>query len=278
MSTAPPEHQSTTEPGNCPARGGVGTTVGSAAAPQSVPGTVVEPAAGRRKATAHNSDRLPEPAWTRSAEICLRCNYSLHGLAAPGLCPECGTPYVAQQLLLAGVAKQSRATPLGRRLAWAAVGGGLLLFALIWPLLLMFNFVALLIVIIALVGGLIALLVTGRRERRGTERFVITPAGIARIPLRIQPGTDGFDSVMIPWDGSNCVQITRISTVWRSLRIGTADSTGRMRAVIFDAGFRCPDAAAPEVEAVIKDMVRASLAARDPATAESVGETGRTPP
>jgi hypothetical protein len=156
---------------------------------------------------------------------------------------------------LAGVPRHSDSVPLGRRLAWGVtVTGGVLyfyfaalIFLLFWPLALL--------CLVALVGSLIWLLVTGPRDRRGVERFVFSSAGVARLPLVHEPGLK-LDTAFEPWTGEEAVELRRISGVWRRLRIDRRrGARGGHGGTIFDAGVRCPDAVAPGITSALERYI-----------------------
>ncbi len=217
---------------------------------------------------------LQDPVWTDSADLCVGCGYSLHGLAAPGRCPECGAAYGTGQLVLTGIVHRSRSISVGRRVAWIAVVTCAVLLSVFWAVLLILQVLLLIGLIAATLGGAIALWVTGPRERSGVERLVITPAGVARVALRANSERAKLDTLLTPFDGANSVEVTRVSPVWRRLRVRvvTKDASGKANVrQVFDAGFRCPDSHAPEVERVVREFLQAALAARaggpTPATA-----------
>lgn len=215
---------------------------------------------------------LPDPRWDATSKFCAACGYSLDGLGEAGACPECGTRYSAFQLVLAGVPnrKSNRFTP--RSLAWGVVVVGWMLHAYGWGLEMLFSRWLVLVVTAALAAGLIWLIATGKRERQGLERFIVTPTGIQRVPFKFDAGSDGFDAVFIPWDGADGVELRRISNVWRRLRIGTRHGA-RLRRIVFDAGIRCPDSMAAQVQALIAQALAGEVPAADLA-----GASGTTPP
>lgn len=197
---------------------------------------------------------LPDPIWTDRASICVACGYSLEGLPAPGACPECGSAYDARQLILAGVPNSNSGSSIPRRLAWAAVVVIGVAHTLLWPVQLALNWTVLVAVTAGLAGAVAYLLVTGPRDRGGTERFVVTPAGIWRTPPSANLTETGRGSALVPWEGADGVESKRISAVWRRLRIGHR-SGGRLGRVVFDAGIRCPDARVGEVLATIEQCM-----------------------
>ncbi len=183
---------------------------------------------------------LPDPAWTEGASICVGCGYSLDGLAAPGVCPECGAPFEARQLVLAGVPNSMRAGSGWRRAAWAVLIVLLGVHSQTWILTFRLGWWVPLAILAMLLAGVVWLLVTGPRERGGTERFVITPAGITRVATKLQAGASSVDSIFIPWGKADAVHLKRVSPFWKRLRVGTV--SGRtITEIQFDAGVRCPD-------------------------------------
>lgn len=202
---------------------------------------------------------LADPRWTAADPICIACQYQLAGLASEGLCPECGTAYTARRLELQGIPSAISGGKWWRRLVWIGlivVGGVLSQF---WPFLLLlgggFGAWAALFVFVLLVVGIIAMIATSKRERRGSERLIFTPAGIGQLPLK--PAAEGVqvDSVFMPWGAANSVELKRVSAFWRTLRIGAVARPGAPMTPIFRAGVRCPDAAAEEVTRYLLAMI-----------------------
>jgi hypothetical protein len=199
---------------------------------------------------------LPDPDWTDAAIACTGCGYSLRGLPVPGRCPECGHGYEARQLILAGIpAAIAPGSPM-RGIAWAAIITLGVVQAYTTMLQVAFlHWTVPLGLVTLIVGAVVAMLLTGPRERRGTERFCITPAGLARLPAHFDPASARFDNAMIPWSSCDAVDLKRISPVWRRLRIGRAAPNGKLTDVRFQAGIRCPDAAADIVLSTIRQYL-----------------------
>ena len=210
---------------------------------------------------------LPDPDWTDAAIACTGCGYSLVGLPVPGSCPECGQEYEARQLILAGIpAVTSGASSPLRSLAWAAI----LILGVIHAYTVMIQFMLLpwvipLALTLLLAGAIAAMLLSGPRDRRGTERFCITPSGLARMPRKFDPATTRCDNACIRWADCDAVELQRISAVWRRLRIGRQAPSGRLTDIRFQAGIRCPDAAADIVLTTIRGYLAPAQSPARPA-------------
>lgn len=196
---------------------------------------------------------LPDPHWMDVPETCMQCGYSLRGLEAPGRCPECGAEFDRRSLVLAGVAQGQRGGSVARRAAFWIIAASALIMSQTIFLALLFAWWLALVMIAVVVGGLAWFWITGPRERRGAERFIITSTGIARVPL---VGNDMKDRLFVPWADADAFALTRISPFWRRIRIGRRTARGKIANVRFDAGIRCPDAMAPDVEAALQSLLQ----------------------
>jgi hypothetical protein len=201
---------------------------------------------------------LPDPAWA-APEFCVCCGYCLTGLTPPGRCPECGAPFVEKQLVLYGVPRSAAGTSVARRVAWVVLIIATGICSQTWILLLRFSWVLAGTIGTAIVGGLIALVLTSRRERGGAERLVVSPLGMVRVPLADPAERERLDSVVVPWAGARSVELKRISPVWYRLRVGTFAPGGALTGVILDAGIRCSDAQAADVRQTIEWYLRLAL-------------------
>ncbi|TVQ33560.1 MAG: hypothetical protein EA376_01985 [Phycisphaeraceae bacterium] len=206
------------------------------------------------------SQPLSDPVWSETPDHCLWCSYPLVGLTAPGRCPECGVWFDAHVLTLCGVPASSAGAPVWRRAAWLAViGAGLIYFYVGWAFLLFISPILAGATGLAILGALVVLVVISPRERRGAERFIFTHRGVVRAPLKQGRHASGADTILIPYDDANAVELKRVSFFWRKLRIGVASGRGaRMSGFAFRAGVRCPDDYEERVRHHIEALLQAA--------------------
>lgn len=200
---------------------------------------------------------LPDPQFTAQESGCLACAYPLTGLGAAGSCPECGAAYGGDVVVLHGVPGRVSAGPLWRRLVWVAITVVAVLFSQLFVVLLISPATRVVagVLFLALAGGVIAMLATSRRERAGSERMIFTQAGIRQMPMRGHDTSPDRVEAFMEWGLANAVELRRVSPFWRRVRIGYVSAPGRRMTLIFDAGVRCPDDAAPRVEALLAQFV-----------------------
>lgn len=197
---------------------------------------------------------LPNPEWTGHSVICIGCEYSLAGLVAPGICPECSTPFDKDQVLLHGVIYSHGGSP-ARRLSWLTYlafavpyvwfGWAMVIpFAGLWGSLVGFGIV---------VAWGAVLLITNPRDRKGTQRFVIGRSGIATLPGTAQTDTTTLHASLIPWDAVASIQLQRISSNWKRLRVRPSARGSHVRHRLI-AGFRCGDEDAARIQQMIDEL------------------------
>lgn len=146
-------------------------------------------------------------------------------------------------------------------MAWGVLIGSALVYLNLLGVFLMLSWQASLAIAAAIMIGVVTMLVTSPRERRGRERFIFSSAGVARVPL-IETRPDGrVDSLFTPWGHSNNVTVRRHSAFWRRLTIGYRFGSGRRPVnMVFDAAVRCTDADEPRVLATIQSYLTPSRA------------------
>lgn len=199
------------------------------------------------------AETLPDPAWQSTPGVCLRCAYDLKDLAAPGVCPECAWAFDASCLLVYGI-PETGGGPLWRRFAWAALGLVTVILMTIWPVLFLMWWPAPLLVLAACGGGIFYLLSTSKRERRGTERLLFSPSGLARAALKLTEDGRAEEGIVVPWGAGAAVSIERIGPFWAKLSLVTHTDDGRQST--FRAGIRCPQAMIPTVLSTINAYAR----------------------
>lgn len=207
---------------------------------------------------------LPDPQFLDPPTWCLACGYALDGIPAPGACPECGQRFPAAYLVLGGIVQGSSrnrgrsALWIGLGAAWYILGSfGIMLAIMISPALA-------LALVVVLVGSVVVMIMTSKRDRRGSEQLVFShgviggrsiektkkkgkkknaPANTAGEVDRIAPGLS--------------FELRRVSPVWRSLRIGSANGN-RVKSAVFRAGVRCTDQDEAMVRSAIADLLEAT--------------------
>ncbi len=103
-------------------------------------------------------------------------------------------------------------------------------------------------------GIVIYLLLTGKRERRGTEQFLFAAGGFGSC-TGLDP-TDTVEASLTSWNRVNAVRLDRKGPQWHRLRIGYADHpAGPLRRVVLDAGVRCDADAARQIRNVLLERI-----------------------
>lgn len=183
---------------------------------------------------------------------CLRCGYPLVGIGAPGACPECGLAFEdgPSVLVLTGVARTASG-PAWRKASW--VGLGVLGFLTIQGAALFILFAPWIgaLMFLTFVVGVVALIITTRQKKSGTEHFVFTHQGLSRWTLGSDPATREFSV----WSGhQRRATITRVSPVWASIKIVCVKEDGKPRRMLV-GGFRCRQEDIGMVESVLNAML-----------------------
>ncbi len=182
-------------------------------------------------------------------------------------------------MVLNGIPNSSKGTPLWRRLAWIAVC--IAAFAFSQTMFLIGTFVSWWLDLAfagAIAGSVTWLLVTSPRDRASTERFILTSAGIARVPTKARPG-EHRGTILIPLAACTSVRLERIGPFWRRLRMSEPDPKHpRVSRIIFDAGIRCPDAVADSVLSALYAVTPLAAARAHPPTRPQASPGSPQPP
>lgn len=219
--------------------------------------------------------QLPDPAWQAAPKACVGCGYPLADLAGRSVCPECGTSYEASTIVLYGVPRGGTASSPARRALWIIVAIFNIFLIQFWFLVIQVSGVFFLLCFIVGMAGLIAMIVTSKRERRGVERYVIGTTHVFRAmsdlgkdAAKSAAGRDGddagarsLDAVAIPFTPTTGFRLDRVSAFWYRLRLGTLTPAGTLEQVVLDTGVRCRDQDAQPLRQALRDRVQAAQSA-----------------
>lgn len=217
---------------------------------------------------------LPFPMLVERLDECLGCGYPLEGIPAPGFCPECGVGFDEGKsvLVLAGVAKNSGG-PMWRRIVWILIGILAFVYSQLLGILIMTVPWIGLIIFLMLVFSTIAMAMTGKQKKRGSEVFAFTKSGIARWTTGSVATSRNFKL----WEGTNpAAFVRRVSSVWASVKIVSFDDNGK-RVVPIECGIRCRVEKIPYVEASIKLLILGESIADDHELIEQLDDPSNNP-
>lgn len=215
---------------------------------------------------------LPDPDWRDTPGTCVRCNYDLRDMPAPGRCPECGWEFDAKCLSICGLAARA-AGPLWRRVVWGVTLVGFVLFAYTWPLFLMMGWVVLVVVAAGFAGTMVYMLSTSRRERRGTERFLFSRSGIARASTSTSDDGMQEEAAVIAWQRPVKIELKPVGPFWANLTIWFYEAEAQPTEA-FRAGVRCPRERLDEVRGTLEAFAAGAVveAVRPPAAPPKIRE------
>lgn len=169
---------------------------------------------------------------------CPRCGYSLQGLGDSGNCPECGLDFDPQTIVIKGIPRAISTTPLHRKILWLIVIGiGTFMPQLFLTITVSpsqsFNIIVSSIGC-AWVAIIVYLLMTGKRERSGTESFIFSSAGFG-IASHLHSDTPG-QTTLNEWQQVRTYQIDRLGSRWHRFRIAESyHLMGHLGRVLLDA-------------------------------------------
>jgi hypothetical protein len=214
-------------------------------------------------------DSAPDNVQRIELTECPRCAYSLAGLPAAWRCPECGYEYDDRTFVLPGISRGTTGLTRTRKWLWiflalaASVGPGSVI--AMWMLA---GRTVTLLLVAAWIAVLLSLLRTGRRERKGIERFLFAASGFGYCADLHAPEPDDTgreDTCLTTWDTVTTVIIESKGPNWHRLRIGSVrDQTGRLRKTLLDVGIRCDAAAVPWLREVLDERIQSAHCARVP--------------
>jgi len=195
---------------------------------------------------------LPFPELVERLDECLGCGYPLEGIPAPGFCPECGVGFDdgASVLVLGGIAKKMGG-PVWRKVVWVLIGILAFVYSqLLGILILSVPWIGLL-VFVMLVLSTLAMAMTGKQKKRGSEIFAFTRSGFSRWTVGSKPSSRDF----VAWEGVHPAAIAkRVSGVWASVKVVSFDEQGK-RIIPIECGFRCKEEDIAWVQDILGLMV-----------------------
>lgn len=181
--------------------------------------------------------RLPYPILTSiDHDHCGQCGYPLEGIPAPGQCPECGLAFDAGicALRITGIAK-SAAGPKWRKPVWVLIAVVAYLMSQIVALTLFTYPLVALGLMLAVVAAVVAMALTGKQKKTGTETFTFSRYGFSRWTLKTAESERDF----VAWPGVKCgFTMKQVSVYWATLKLRAVDENGK-HTTEFQAGIRC---------------------------------------
>ncbi|MDF1809348.1 MAG: hypothetical protein P1U42_06600 [Phycisphaerales bacterium] len=191
---------------------------------------------------------LNPPTLREAFEDCLSCGYSLEGIQIPGHCPECGLKISAGRstLHIMGVAK-GMPGPLWRKAVWVGIGVFGFFYSQVWMIALTGGFAWFTAIgFVMLIVSILAMLLTTKQRKSGTEHFAITEEGFSRWTI----GSDATTRTFTPWPGiKQGATVKRVSSVWASIKIVVVEDNGQHIKPL-QVGFRCLQRDIPIVQQV----------------------------
>jgi len=149
---------------------------------------------------------------------------------------------------------------MGLSVGWYILGSFGIVFAIaISPVLALGLFVL-------LTGSVVLMIMTSKRDRRGSEQLVFSHGIIGGRSIEKQSKKKAKKAKKAPVNTAGEVdriergqsfELRRVSPVWRSLRIGRAHGN-RVKQAVFRAGIRCTDQDEAMVRAAIAEILEAT--------------------
>ena len=118
---------------------------------------------------------------------------------------------------------------------------------------------------VAWVVVVVYLLVTGKREKRGMDRFFFAPDGFGQCAALQESNVE--TPMFRSWSRTHAVRLERRSPRWHRLRIGSAISPDAdLHTIYFDALVRCDESQAAQVAHALRQRIAAAPPDRHPQT------------
>ena len=212
-----------------------------------------------------NCESAPTIA-TIKLTTCPKCGYRLEGLPAAYRCPECGYAYDERTFVLTGITRGMKSLTPGRTVLWILVA----VCAALGPSCVsVFAFSGSSQVSAVLIGmgaawlGLVVyLLMTGKQEKKGMEKFLFSAGGYGQCTSFVDSCEDVIR--LTPWTGGLAVLLKRSSARWQRLRIGLpADRGAYLSKVVFDAVVQCDEAQAVWIAQILGERIAATRRGAD---------------
>lgn len=194
-----------------------------------------------------------DPVWAEHPGACSSCGYDLSGLVENRQCPECGESFARGVLILFGIPNGSSGMSPVRRGLWISISVGWFFALFFWQLLFLAPRLVVYLgigMVLVLIAGTIAMLLTSQRERSGVERLIFTSSGIVRAPRHVDLNQSHLDSIKLAYRTGDFPRLKRISPTWYRLEI-----TNRAEKPLFSAGFRCTDEVSVRVLETVRDFM-----------------------
>ncbi len=225
--------------------------------------------------------QAPPTITTITLAACPKCGYQLEGLPAAYRCPECGYAYDERTFVLTGITRGMKSLTVGRAALWILVA----VWGALGPTciqLAVFSRVSGLVPVVigmgaAWLGLIVYILVTGKQEKKGMEKFLFSAGGYGQCTSFVDAHEDVIQ--LTPWTGGLAVLLKRNSARWQRMQIRLlADHGAHLTKVVFDAVVQCDEAQAAWIDRILTERFAAARRGADTGhEAPAIGQ-GDPPP
>lgn len=203
----------------------------------------------------------PPTIATVRLTTCPKCGYQLEGLPAAYRCPECGYAYDEQTFVLVGITRGMRNLKLGRAVLWILVAVGALLGPSCVSVLAFSGSSQIAAVLMCMgaawLGLVVYLLLTGKHEKKGMEKFLFSAGGYGQCTSFVDAHEDVIQ--LTPWAGGLGILLKRNSARWQRLQIGLLTDRGaHLGKVVFDAVVQCDETQAAWIAQILTERIAAA--------------------